>query len=64
MPVAFQLAEWWLQVAYLDFRAPVTVNVSPGIRFSVNNFETESDWLGFASRFLAGVLDFKQLVDK
>ena len=61
---SLQLADWWLQVAYLDFRAPVTVNVSPGIRFALNKFESEDDWLGFATRFLSGVMDFKQLLDK
>ena len=31
--VPLQLAEWWLTVAYLGWRLPVTVHVSPAIVF-------------------------------
>lgn len=29
--VSLQLSQWWVQVAYLDFRMPVVVHSSPGL---------------------------------
>ncbi|XP_072015159.1 carnitine O-acetyltransferase-like isoform X2 [Amphiura filiformis] len=57
------LSQWWLSVAYLEFRSPVVVNVSPGIVCPRENINSESDQLKFASKFISGVLDFKHLID-
>jgi len=27
----FQLEDWWLNIAYLEFRVPVPIHVNPGI---------------------------------
>jgi len=35
---ALQLSEWWVQVAYLDYRLPVVVHSSPGLVLPRMNF--------------------------
>lgn len=29
--MSLQLSDWWVQVAYLDYRLPVVVHSSPGL---------------------------------
>lgn len=57
------LSDWWLSVAYLEFRSPVVVNSSPGIVCPRENIQGEEDQLKFAAKFISGVLDFKHLID-
>ncbi|XP_038045797.1 carnitine O-acetyltransferase-like [Patiria miniata] len=57
------LAEWWLHKAYLEFRSPVVLHVSPGVVFPREDFRGVDAQLEFSARFIAGVLDFKQLID-
>ncbi|XP_022084319.1 carnitine O-acetyltransferase-like isoform X2 [Acanthaster planci] len=57
------LSEWWLHKAYLEFRSPVVIHVSPGVVFPRENFRGVDGQLEFSARFIAGVLDFKQLID-
>ncbi|XP_070532990.1 carnitine O-acetyltransferase-like [Ptychodera flava] len=57
------LSEWWLNVAYLDFRSPVVVNLSPGVAFPLQDFADQKEQLRFASKLIAGVLDYKVMVD-
>ena len=59
----YQLSQWWLHVAYLEFRSPVVVNVSPGIVCPRENINGEAEQLKFAAKFTSGVLDFKHLID-
>ncbi|XP_070531659.1 carnitine O-acetyltransferase-like isoform X1 [Ptychodera flava] len=57
------LSEWWLHAAYLDFRSPVVVNSSPGVAFPLQDFADQKEQLRFASKLIAGVLDYKVMVD-
>lgn len=34
----FQLSDWWASVAYLEFRNPVVIHVSPGIVLPKQNY--------------------------
>uniref|UniRef100_A0AAQ6I904 Choline/carnitine acyltransferase domain-containing protein n=1 Tax=Anabas testudineus TaxID=64144 RepID=A0AAQ6I904_ANATE len=52
------LSDWWVQVAYLDYRLPVVVHSSPGLVLPRMNFSDK-----FASKLIAGVLDFKTMID-
>ncbi|XP_077986310.1 carnitine O-acetyltransferase-like isoform X2 [Glandiceps talaboti] len=58
------LSEWWLNAAYLDYRFPVVVHSSPGVAFPVQDFKNQHDQLSFAAKLIAGVLDYKVLIDK
>ncbi|XP_071802328.1 carnitine O-acetyltransferase-like isoform X1 [Asterias amurensis] len=57
------LSDWWLDKAYLEFRSPVVMHVSPGVVFPRENYRGVEGQLDFASRLIAGVVDFKQLID-
>ena len=59
-----QLSDWWLDKAYLEFRSPVVMHVSPGVVFPRENYRGVEGQLDFASRLIAGVVDFKQLIDR
>jgi len=57
------LEEWWLDVAYLEYRLPSTIHVNPGVTFQAQNFSGIEDQLRYASRLIAGILDYKEMVD-
>jgi len=57
------LSEWWKNMAYLEPRVPVVVNVSPGVYFPRHSYRGEKEMIGFASKFIAGVLDYKSMLD-
>ncbi|OWF54638.1 carnitine O-acetyltransferase-like [Mizuhopecten yessoensis] len=57
------LSEWWMKTAYLEFRSPVTVNVSPGIVFPRQSYRDKEGQLRYAAKLIAGVLDFKLMID-
>lgn len=52
------LADWWQDVAYLGFREPVVINVSPGIIFPQQDFKTLDGQIEYASKLIAGLLDY------
>ncbi|KAI1902454.1 hypothetical protein AGOR_G00044940 [Albula goreensis] len=57
------ISDWWVQWAYLDNRQPLAVHSNPSIALPKLDF---SDWRGqlvFASKLIAGVLDFKAKID-
>jgi len=58
------LSEWWKEVAYLQPRVPVVVNVSPGVLFPRQDYRGVPGMLEFASNFIAGVLDYKKMLDE
>ena len=62
--VLLQLADWWLDTAYLTYRDPVVVYSSPGIVWPKQDFKEKDDQLEFASRILDGILDYKAILDK
>lgn len=57
------LSEWWVQVAYLDYRLPVVVHSSPGLVLPHMNFNDKQGQIRFAGKLIAGVLDFKTMID-
>lgn len=57
------LSEWWVQVAYLDYRLPVVVHSSPGLVLPRMNFNDKLGQIRFAAKLIAGVLDFKTMID-
>ncbi|XP_033845368.1 carnitine O-acetyltransferase [Periophthalmus magnuspinnatus] len=57
------LSDWWVQVAYLDYRLPVVVHSSPGLVLPKMNFSDKHGQIQFAAKLIAGVLDFKTMID-
>ncbi|XP_054614307.1 carnitine O-acetyltransferase isoform X2 [Dunckerocampus dactyliophorus] len=57
------LSEWWVQVAYLDYRLPVVVHSSPGLVLPCMHFSDKQGQIRFAAKLIAGVLDFKTMID-
>ncbi|XP_068167091.1 carnitine O-acetyltransferase-like [Antennarius striatus] len=58
------LSEWWMQAAYLDCRMPVAVYTSPGVVLPRMRFQDRQGQMRFAAKLIAGVLDFKSLIDR
>ncbi|XP_068608849.1 carnitine O-acetyltransferase [Brachionichthys hirsutus] len=57
------LSEWWVQVAYLQYRMPVVVHSNPGLILPRMNFRDKHGQLRFAAKLIAAVLDFKTMTD-
>ncbi|XP_061624734.1 carnitine O-acetyltransferase-like isoform X2 [Phyllopteryx taeniolatus] len=57
------LSEWWMQSAYLDCRMPVAVYTSPGVVLPRMRFQDRQGQMRFAAKLIAGVLEFKKLID-
>ncbi|XP_062515355.1 carnitine O-acetyltransferase-like isoform X2 [Corticium candelabrum] len=59
------LADWWLHVAYLAFRTPVTVHVSPATMFPLMpQFYKHETRLKFISDYVTMMMKWKHLVDR
>ncbi|XP_030636835.1 carnitine O-acetyltransferase [Chanos chanos] len=56
------LSEWWMQ-SYLDSRMPVAVYTSPGVILPRMHFHDRQGQMRFAAKLIAGVLDFKAMID-
>ncbi|XP_075543194.1 carnitine O-acetyltransferase-like isoform X3 [Dermacentor variabilis] len=59
-----KLDEWWLNTAYLDVRTPLPVHSSPAALFPRQTFTSEEDFLLFAAKMTAAMLEFKDLIDR
>ncbi|XP_047426132.1 carnitine O-acetyltransferase [Mugil cephalus] len=57
------LSEWWVQIAYLEYRLPVVVHSSPGLVLPRMKFSDKQGQIRFAAKLIAGVLDFKTMID-
>ncbi|CAG05164.1 unnamed protein product, partial [Tetraodon nigroviridis] len=58
------LSDWWMQSAYLDCRMPVAVYTSPGVVLPRMHFQDRQGQMRrFAAKLIAGVLDFKRMID-
>lgn len=57
------LSAWWVQLAYLEYRLPVVVHSSPGLVLPRMNFNDKQGQIRFAAKLIAGVLDFKMMID-
>lgn len=58
------LADWWLNVAYLEYRDPVVVYSSPGLVFPFQNFKNENDRLQYTAKLILAAVDYKLLIDR
>lgn len=56
------MKDWWLQAAYLGYRAPVIVNSSPGTVGPPLTFRRSTDVFTFAARLIAGVCEYNEIV--
>ncbi|KAH8354587.1 hypothetical protein KR059_008808, partial [Drosophila kikkawai] len=56
------LADRWLKAAYLQYRSPVTVFVSPGMTFPRQVFKDEHDFLAYTSKVIFGLGEFNDMV--
>ena len=57
-------ADWWLDMAYLEYRDRLPVWSSPGFAYPVTKFANEAEQLKYAAKIVAGALDYKNLLDK
>ncbi|XP_039278604.1 carnitine O-acetyltransferase isoform X2 [Nilaparvata lugens] len=53
------LADWWLKVAYMEFRSPVVYFSSPGLVFPKTEFRNADDRIRYASQLVAAAVNFK-----
>ncbi|XP_067931343.1 carnitine O-acetyltransferase-like isoform X2 [Watersipora subatra] len=57
------LADWWLNTAYLDYRAPNVINSNPGMVMPTQRFNSDEEWLAYAARLIRAGIDYKQQID-
>ncbi|EDW12051.2 carnitine O-acetyltransferase isoform X2 [Drosophila mojavensis] len=57
------LSERWKKVAYLQYRDPVTVYISPGMTFPMENFKDRNDFINYTAKVIFGLCEFKGIVD-
>lgn len=57
------LSEWWKSVAYLGFRESCVINSNPGVLFPKANYSDVEGQIAYASRLIAGLLDYKVMID-
>lgn len=60
----FQLADWWLNTAYLEYRSPVVVFSSPGLVWPKQEFRNVDDQIRYAANLIAAALDYNQIVEE
>jgi carnitine O-acetyltransferase len=60
----FQLADWWLNVAYLAYRLPVVVHSNPALIFPHQRFQTQEEFLKYAADLTVAALHYKSDIDK
>ncbi|XP_017073686.1 carnitine O-acetyltransferase isoform X1 [Drosophila eugracilis] len=56
------LAHRWLKTAYLQYRDPVTVFVSPGMTFPQQNFKDSQAFVDYTARVIFGLGEFNDMV--
>lgn len=57
------LSRRWLQSAYLQYRDPVTVYVSPGMSFPQQKFENDDAFLDYVVKVIYSLARYKQIID-
>ncbi|XP_062121291.1 carnitine O-acetyltransferase-like isoform X1 [Drosophila sulfurigaster albostrigata] len=57
------LAHRWLTNAYLKYRDPVTVYVSPGMTFPYQQFKDMREYVKYTAQVIYGLGEFKGIVD-
>ncbi|XP_059146443.1 carnitine O-acetyltransferase-like isoform X2 [Physella acuta] len=58
------LSDWWKNIAYLEGREPIVINVNPALVCPRQDFRGLKEQIEFAARFIAGALDYKILLDE
>ncbi|KAH8400511.1 hypothetical protein KR222_002554, partial [Zaprionus bogoriensis] len=58
------LAQRWQTTAYLKYRDPVTVFVSPGMTFPKQNFQSQIEYIDYTAKVIHGLGEFKGIVDE
>lgn len=58
------MSEWWLNTAYLGYRAPVIVNSSPGIVGPPINIKHPDDVYILAAKLVRAICDYKDIVKR
>ncbi|CAN8019492.1 unnamed protein product, partial [Ixodes persulcatus] len=58
------LDEWWMTSAYLDVRTPLPAYLSPVGLFPRQTFHSEEEFLRYAAKLVAALLEFKDLIDR
>lgn len=58
------LEEWWLNIAYLEYRLPVPIHVNPGILMPTLSFRGSDEQLRYAARLIAYVIEYKKMIDE
>ncbi|XP_017109311.2 carnitine O-acetyltransferase-like [Drosophila bipectinata] len=56
------LAHRWLKAAYLQYRSPVTVFVSPGMTFPKQQFNDAQSFIEYTSKVIFGLGEFNNMV--
>ncbi|XP_015604100.1 carnitine O-acetyltransferase isoform X2 [Cephus cinctus] len=56
------MSEWWLQKAYLGYRAPVIVNSSPGTVGPPQEFSSQREMQVFAARVIRAICEYDRMV--
>ncbi|KOC63802.1 Carnitine O-acetyltransferase [Habropoda laboriosa] len=56
------VSDWWLNTAYLGYRAPVIVNSSPGTIGPHIDFKCSNDLYVFAAQLIKAVLDYNDFI--
>lgn len=57
------LADRWQKFAYLQYRDPVTIYVSPGMTFPPASFKDNTEFLNYTAKVIYGLCEFKGVVD-
>jgi carnitine O-acetyltransferase len=60
----FQIADWWLNAAYLTYRLPVVVHSNPALVFPHQNFQTQEEFLTYAADLTVAALNYKSNIDR
>lgn len=58
------MQQWWLNSAYLGYRAPVIVNSSPGTVGPLQKFQNSNDVILFGARVILAVNTFNDMVKR
>lgn len=56
------LSEWWINIAYLEYRDPVVVFSSPGLVFPFQKFNGEKDVLSYTAKLILASLEYILLI--
>lgn len=58
------LGQRWQKTAYLKYRDPVTVYVSPGMTFPLQKFNNIEEYIDFVAKSIHGLGEFKIITDE